>query len=111
MSLLPGRPGILATCDVKSNQRKINAHSSGICHRHGTLDLRADDTMVRSGGHVRIITDVDVKDDCVYFTTLESTTANASEHGQGVGERRWRFPNSESFKNLEENKSGQVQAI
>ena len=68
-------------------------------------DLRAGDAMVKKG-HVRLITDVDIEDDGVYFTTLESTTANVSEHGKGVGERRWKFKDPNKFKDIQSNKSG-----
>ena len=73
-------------------------------------DLRAGDAMVISGSHVRLITDVDVEKDGVYFTTLESTTGRISkELGSGVRELRWRFPNGQERKNLEIQKNGKFE--
>ncbi len=64
-------------------------------------ELQAGDMMVKGGSHVRLITDVDVQEDGIYFTTLESTAGAVSDAGDGVGERRWRFPDSTKFSGLE----------
>jgi hypothetical protein len=82
--------GSLADTSEKSKFKKVSAPS----------DLQAGDMMVMGGSHVRLITDVDVQDDGVYFTTLESTAGNVSESGDGVGERRWQFPNASKFSEL-----------
>lgn len=63
--------------------------------------LRAGDAMVKGGKHVRLITDVDLVGESVEFTTLESTTDTVSEHGKGVGQRRWRFPDASDPQRLE----------
>lgn len=64
-------------------------------------DLRAGDMMVKGGEHVRLIIDVDMERDGVYFTTLESTASTVSEYGDGIGQRRWRFPVADMFSDLE----------
>jgi hypothetical protein len=65
-------------------------------------ELQAGDLMVKSGDHVRLITDVDVEGSIIYFTTLESTASETvSSFGHGVGERRWRFNDGGQFKDLE----------
>ena len=64
-------------------------------------ELQAGDMMVKGGSHVRLITDVDVQNDGVYFTTLESTAGDVSAAGDGVGERRWRFSDSTKFSGME----------
>jgi hypothetical protein len=64
-------------------------------------DLWAGDMMVKGGEHVRLIIDVDVERDRIYFTTLESTASTVSEHGDGIGQRRWRFPVADTFSDLE----------
>ena len=75
-------------------------------------DLAAGDVMAKTG-HVRLVTDVDIEDDGVYFTTVESTTADITDLGpdvdigSGVGEVRWRFKNPNKFEKIEHKKSGE----
>lgn len=65
-------------------------------------DLKAGDMMVKGGSHVRLLTDVDVTPAGIEFTTLESTASKVFPNGNGIGERRWRFPNVQEFKQLHE---------
>lgn len=53
--------------------------------------------------HVRVLTDVDVNaDGSVEFTTVESTGADdVSAQGDGVGQRRWKFPNGSKIEKLQ----------
>ena len=37
----------------------------------------------------------------VEFTTLESTASSVLPNGDGIGERRWRFPDGGEFSDLE----------
>ncbi len=69
-------------------------------------DLKAGDMMVKGGSHVRLLTDVDVTPAGIEFTTLESTASNVLANGDGVGERRWRFPRVEDFTDLEQVSAG-----
>lgn len=72
--------------------------------------LRAGDMMVyrqekpmasSSNGHVRIIVDVDISDEEVLFTTVESgSRSDVGDGGDGIGQRRWKFPDKTAFKNL-----------
>lgn len=71
-------------------------------------NLRAGDMMVnykREGTktyHVRIIVDVDIEDDHVAFTTVESgSSTNLGDGGNGVGQRRWKLPNKTNYDNLQ----------
>ncbi len=92
---------------TRDGDEQINASNTGT----GTLarypnvkspaQLQAGDMMVKGGSHVRLLIDVDTEDDGIYFTTLESTAGKVSQSGDGVGERRWRFPDPGKFKNLE----------
>ena len=73
-------------------------------------DLKAGDLMVwrvpskkdptKSTGHVRMIIDVDIEKDGVYFTTFESTSDGADKKTQGIMQHRYKFPNKEKFENL-----------
>jgi hypothetical protein len=73
--------------------------------------LQAGDMMVKAGVHVRLITDVDESDGAILFTTLESTgDDDVAAGGDGVGERRWRFPDSKKFDNLEIQTAGHTQS-
>ncbi len=65
-------------------------------------DLKAGDMMVKGGSHVRLLTDVDVTPAGIEFTTLESTASSVLANGDGVGERRWRFPKLDEFIDLEQ---------
>ncbi len=69
--------------------------------------LQAGDMMVnykREGTsvyHVRIIIDVDVAEDGLYFTTVESgASTDLGVGGNGIGQRRWKFTNASSFDDL-----------
>ena len=68
--------------------------------------LRAGDMMVfrqedPPSGHVRIIVDVDISDKEVAFTTVESgSRSDVGDGGDGIGQRRWKFPDKTAFKNL-----------
>lgn len=70
-------------------------------------DLTAGHMMVRGGSHVRLLTDVDVTPGGVEFTTLESTASKVFPNGDGIAERRWRFPNPRQFDQLQEMKGSQ----
>ena len=71
-------------------------------------DLVAGDMMVNSG-HVRVIIDVDMNGEEVAFTTLESGASKSlgygggtgKDGGDGVGNRRYRFPKKDKFENCE----------
>lgn len=71
--------------------------------------LRAGDMMVnykRKGTktyHVRVIIDVDINDDgSIQFTTVESgSSSNLGDGGDGVGQRRWAFPDGTKFENVQ----------
>ena len=70
--------------------------------------LQAGDMMVNykregtSTYHVRVLVDVDKSDDTVSFTTVESTASSSvGDGGDGVGQRRWKFPDKSSFDNLQ----------
>ena len=63
--------------------------------------------MVKGGSHVRLLTDVDVTAAGVEFTTLESTASKLYPNGDGIGERRWRFPDPQRFEQLQEWKGSQ----
>ncbi|QEG38168.1 peptidoglycan-binding domain-containing protein [Roseimaritima ulvae] len=67
-------------------------------------DLKAGHMMVKGGSHVRLLTDVDVTPEGIEFTTLESTASKLFPNGDGIGERRWRFPDPERFDQLQEMK-------
>jgi hypothetical protein len=70
-------------------------------------DLKAGDMMVIKT-HVRVITDVDDQTDGIAFTTVESGAEKNLGYGggvgndgaDGVGERRWLFPNKQEFKGI-----------
>lgn len=87
----------------------INADS---IMRNGTKitkpsDLKAGDMMVIKT-HVRVITDVDDQTDGIAFTTFESGSERnlgygggvGADGGDGVGERRWLFPDKDKFKGI-----------
>ncbi len=67
-------------------------------------DLKAGDMMCIKS-HIRLITDVDISDTEVAFTTIESGASvdlgyggkRGTDGGDGVGERRWRFRNKNKF--------------
>ncbi len=73
-------------------------------------DLRAGHMMVKGGSHVRLLTDVDVSPAGIEFTTLESTASRVYPDGDGISERRWRFPNMADFSALQELKEGSFQS-
>ncbi len=89
-------------------------NTRGIQHEQGNqtianpTNLRAGDMMVNnkregtSTYHVRIVIDVDVADDHVLFTTVESgaTSVIGEGGGHGVGQRRWKCPNKTNYDNL-----------
>lgn len=76
-------------------------------------DLRASDMMVvptqgEKTGHVRVLIDVDMEGNAVLFTTLESTANSAvSDEGDGVGQRRWKFPDKSRKEGLQNQVNGQ----
>ena len=72
-------------------------------------DLKAGHMMVKGGSHVRLLTDVDVGAEGIEFTTLESTASRIYPDGDGISERRWRFPSSDQFSGLQELKKGSFQ--
>lgn len=66
--------------------------------------LEAGHMMVKGGSHVRLLTDVDMTAGGVEFTTLESTARSVFANGNGIAERRWRFPKPSEFSQLQEKK-------
>lgn len=71
-------------------------------------NLRAGDMMVNylregtSTYHVRILVDVDIEGDAVSFTTVESgSSSDLGDGGDGVGQRRWKFPDGTKFENVQ----------
>ncbi|BDS13274.1 peptidoglycan-binding domain-containing protein [Aureispira anguillae] len=72
--------------------------------------LRAGDMMVNykrkgtSTYHVRIIIDVDEieNSNVLEFTTVESgSSSDLGDGGDGVGQRRWKFPDKTKFENIQ----------
>jgi hypothetical protein len=71
-------------------------------------DLQAGDMMVINS-HIRLIIDVDIEGNEVQFTTVESGAAldlgygdgNGNDSGDGVGQRRWRFLDKNTFSNCQ----------
>jgi len=69
--------------------------------------LKAGDMMVNykregtSTYHVRIIVDVDKSGEGIQFTTVESgSSGDLGDGGNGVGQRRWEFPDATKFDDL-----------
>jgi len=98
-----------STSGQKDEDVKIT-NTAGI-QRHPKVSsptkLKAGDMMVnykRKGTgtyHVRIIIDVDVEGDAIAFTTVESGSASdLGDGGDGVGQRRWKFPDGTKFENV-----------
>lgn len=88
---------IINAASIKRNGTKITKPS----------DLKAGDMMVIKT-HVRVITDVDDQTDGIGFTTFESGAevnlgyggGVGSDGADGVGERRWLFPDKNKFKGI-----------
>ncbi|MGH1335915.1 MAG: peptidoglycan-binding domain-containing protein [Aureispira sp.] len=97
----------------KNNQSSedVNITNTAGIQNHPEINnptnLRAGDMMVnykREGTntyHVRVVVDVDVEDDHVAFTTVESgSSTTLGDGGHGVGQRRWKCPNKTNYDNL-----------
>lgn len=78
------------------------AHLATLGAVESPANLKAGDLMVKGGSHVRLITDVDMTPHGIEFTTLESTAGRIFPNGNGIGERRWRFPNDQKFAQLQQ---------
>lgn len=85
------------------------AHLATLTKINSPAELKAGHMMVKSGSHVRLITDVDETANGIEFTTLESTASKVLPNGNGIGERRWKFPNKQQFENLELRKGSSFQ--
>jgi hypothetical protein len=90
----------------------VQITNTGGIQRHPKVSLptklKAGDMMVNykrkgtSTYHVRIIIDVDIEGDAIAFTTIESGSASdLGDGGDGVGQRRWKFPNGTKFENIQ----------
>ena len=103
--------------DLERNKDNQNSEEVKITNTRGIqnhpevskpTNLRAGDMMVnykREGTttyHVRVIVDVDIEDDHVAFTTVESASSTTiGDGGHGVGQRRWKCPNKTNYDNLQ----------
>ena len=95
-----------------ANNETLKIVNAASIMRNGTKitkpsDLKAGDMMVIKT-HVRVITDVDDQTDGIAFTTFESGAERnlgygggvGADGGDGVGERRWLFPNKQKFTGI-----------
>ncbi len=93
--------GIMNTAMIRDEAAKRNGKFTNVSSPNA---LKAGDMMNLNNGdvyHVRLLIDVDkMPDGSIEFTTVESTGANISNQGDGVGQRRWKFPNPAKFEGL-----------
>jgi len=93
--------GIMNTAMIRDEAAKKNGKFSNVSSPNS---LKAGDMMNLNNGdvyHVRLLIDVDkMPDGSVEFTTVESTGSAITAQGDGVGQRRWKFPNGAKFEGL-----------